>query len=148
MARSGKKLHRRSSTWGVSLIAGGGEHHSTASSVAVTATECGCLDDVNGYAVQFNAAAKNLLEWLNAKLPGASISLADCYSIVMELIEHPQKYGLKLVTFNAAAKNLLEWLNAKLPGASISLADCYSIVMELIEHPQKYGLKLVTVQVN
>uniref|UniRef100_A0A0E0B8D9 GDSL esterase/lipase n=1 Tax=Oryza glumipatula TaxID=40148 RepID=A0A0E0B8D9_9ORYZ len=26
------------------------------------------------------------------------MSLADCYSIVMELIEHPQKYGLKLVT--------------------------------------------------
>uniref|UniRef100_A0A0D9YQU7 GDSL esterase/lipase n=1 Tax=Oryza glumipatula TaxID=40148 RepID=A0A0D9YQU7_9ORYZ len=46
---------------------------STASSVAVTATECGCLDDVNAYAVQFNAAAKNLLERLNTKLPGASI---------------------------------------------------------------------------
>uniref|UniRef100_A0A0E0BI72 Uncharacterized protein n=1 Tax=Oryza glumipatula TaxID=40148 RepID=A0A0E0BI72_9ORYZ len=70
---------------------------STASSVAVTATECGCQDDVNAYAVQFNAAAKNLLERLNAKLPSASMSLADCYSIVMELIEHPQKYGLKLV---------------------------------------------------
>jgi hypothetical protein len=71
---------------------------STTSSVAVTATECGCLDDVNAYAVQFYAAAKKLLERLNAKLPGASMSLADCYSIVMELIEHPQKYGLKLVT--------------------------------------------------
>uniref|UniRef100_A0A0E0FB65 Uncharacterized protein n=1 Tax=Oryza meridionalis TaxID=40149 RepID=A0A0E0FB65_9ORYZ len=29
------------------------------------------------------------------------MSLADCYSIVMELIEHPQKYGLKLVTMQA-----------------------------------------------
>jgi hypothetical protein len=55
----------------------------------------GCLDDVNAYAVQFNAAARNLLERLNAKLPGASMSLADCYSVVMELIEHPQKYGFK-----------------------------------------------------
>uniref|UniRef100_A0A0D3F3V9 Uncharacterized protein n=1 Tax=Oryza barthii TaxID=65489 RepID=A0A0D3F3V9_9ORYZ len=71
---------------------------STASSVAVTATEGGCLDDVNAYAVQFNTAAKNLLERLNTKLPDASMFLADCYSIVMELIEHPQKYGFKLVT--------------------------------------------------
>ena len=30
---------------------------------------------------------------LNAKLPGARMSLADCYSVVMELIEHPKKYG-------------------------------------------------------
>ncbi|KAG2605101.1 GDSL esterase/lipase At5g37690-like [Panicum virgatum] len=54
-----------------------------------------CLDDVNAYALQFNAAAKKLLEGLNAKLPGARMSLSDCYSIVMELIDHPQKYGFK-----------------------------------------------------
>jgi phospholipase/lecithinase/hemolysin len=52
-----------------------------------------CLEDVNGYAVRFNAAAKELLEGLNAKLPGARMSLADCYSVVMELIQHPRKYG-------------------------------------------------------
>uniref|UniRef100_A0A0D9WP10 GDSL esterase/lipase n=1 Tax=Leersia perrieri TaxID=77586 RepID=A0A0D9WP10_9ORYZ len=61
----------------------------------VLSDDGGCLDDVNAYAVEFNAAAKNLLERLNAKLPGASMSLADCYSIVMELIEHPQKYGFE-----------------------------------------------------
>ncbi|BAF19235.1 GDSL esterase/lipase At5g37690 [Oryza sativa Japonica Group] len=61
----------------------------------VLSDDGGCLDDVNAYAVQFNAAARNLLERLNAKLPGASMSLADCYSVVMELIEHPQKYGFK-----------------------------------------------------
>uniref|UniRef100_A0A453RAL6 GDSL esterase/lipase n=1 Tax=Aegilops tauschii subsp. strangulata TaxID=200361 RepID=A0A453RAL6_AEGTS len=52
-----------------------------------------CLEDVNAYALQFNAAAKDLLDRLNAKLPGARMSLADCYSVVMELIEHPKKYG-------------------------------------------------------
>uniref|UniRef100_A0ACD5V9U5 Uncharacterized protein n=1 Tax=Avena sativa TaxID=4498 RepID=A0ACD5V9U5_AVESA len=52
-----------------------------------------CLEDVNAYAVRFNAAAKDLLDGLNAKLPGARMSLADCYSVVMELIEHPKKYG-------------------------------------------------------
>ena len=54
-----------------------------------------CLDDVNAYAMQFNAAAKNLIEGLNAKLPGARMYLSDCYSIVMELIDHPQKHGNK-----------------------------------------------------
>ncbi|CAM0913893.1 unnamed protein product [Alopecurus aequalis] len=52
-----------------------------------------CLEDVNAYAVKFNAAAKTLLAGLNARLPGARMSLADCYSVVMELIEHPKKYG-------------------------------------------------------
>ncbi|KAL6606977.1 hypothetical protein ACP70R_042630 [Stipagrostis hirtigluma subsp. patula] len=54
-----------------------------------------CLDEVNAYAVQFNTAAKNLFEGLNDKLPGARISLSDSYSVVMELIDHPQKYGFK-----------------------------------------------------
>ncbi|KAG8094274.1 hypothetical protein GUJ93_ZPchr0012g21616 [Zizania palustris] len=55
----------------------------------------GCLDDVNGYALQFNAAAGNLLEGLNGKLPGARMALSDCYSVVMDLIDHPQKHGFK-----------------------------------------------------
>jgi phospholipase/lecithinase/hemolysin len=53
---------------------------------------------VNAYALQFNAAAKDLLQELNAKLPGARMSLSDCYSIVMELIDRPQKYGNSLAT--------------------------------------------------
>uniref|UniRef100_A0ACD5YTS2 Uncharacterized protein n=1 Tax=Avena sativa TaxID=4498 RepID=A0ACD5YTS2_AVESA len=52
-----------------------------------------CLDHVNSYAVQFNAAAKKLLDGMNARLPGAQMALADCYSVVMELIQHPQKHG-------------------------------------------------------
>ncbi|CAM0944346.1 unnamed protein product [Alopecurus aequalis] len=52
-----------------------------------------CLDHVNRYAVQFNAAAKKLLDGMNARLPGAQMGLADCYSVVMELIQHPQKHG-------------------------------------------------------
>ncbi|KAF0932535.1 hypothetical protein E2562_010420 [Oryza meyeriana var. granulata] len=60
-----------------------------------------CLDDVNAYAIQFNAAAANLLKRLNAKLPGACMSLADCYSIVMELIEHPQNDRKAFVFWDA-----------------------------------------------
>ncbi|KAL5212799.1 hypothetical protein ABZP36_023646 [Zizania latifolia] len=52
-----------------------------------------CLDHVNGYTEQFNAAAKKLLDGMNAKLPGARMALADCYSVVMELIQHPEKHG-------------------------------------------------------
>jgi phospholipase/lecithinase/hemolysin len=52
-----------------------------------------CLEHVNSYAVQFNAAAKKLLDGMNARLPGAQMGLADCYSVVMELIQHPQKHG-------------------------------------------------------
>ncbi|PAN08138.1 hypothetical protein PAHAL_1G390700 [Panicum hallii] len=59
----------------------------------VRSTDGKCLGKVNAYAVQFNAAAKKLLDGMNAKLPGAQMALADCYSVVMELIEHPDKHG-------------------------------------------------------
>ncbi|GJN00118.1 hypothetical protein PR202_ga17281 [Eleusine coracana subsp. coracana] len=54
-----------------------------------------CLEEVNEYAVAFNAAATGLVEGLNAKLPGARMVLADTYSVVMDLIDNPQKYGFK-----------------------------------------------------
>ncbi|TVU11791.1 hypothetical protein EJB05_45395, partial [Eragrostis curvula] len=54
-----------------------------------------CLEEVNEYAIEFNAAATELMEGLNAKLPGARMVLADTYSIVMELIDYPYKYGFK-----------------------------------------------------
>ena len=57
---------------------------------------------VNSYAVQFNAAAKKLLDGMHAKLPGAQMALADCYSVVKELIDHPQRNGT--VTSAAPAK--------------------------------------------
>ena len=59
----------------------------------VRSTDGKCLSNVNDYALQFNAAAKKLLDGLNAKLPGAQMGLADCYSVVMELIQHPEKNG-------------------------------------------------------
>lgn len=59
----------------------------------VRSTDGKCLSHVNDYAVQFNAAAKKLLDGLNAKLPGAQMGLADCYSVVMELIQHPERNG-------------------------------------------------------
>ncbi|CAN6164364.1 unnamed protein product [Urochloa humidicola] len=61
----------------------------------VLSDDGGCLDDVNAYALEFNAAAKDLLQELNGKLPGARMSLSDCYSVVMDLIDHPQKHGFK-----------------------------------------------------
>ena len=59
----------------------------------VRSTDGKCLSNVNDYALQFNAAAKKLMDGLNAKLPGAQMGLADCYSVVMELIQHPEKNG-------------------------------------------------------
>ena len=60
-----------------------------------------CIAQVNSYAVQFNAAAKKLLDGMNAKLPGAQMALADCYSVVKELIDHPERNGM--VTSTAPA---------------------------------------------
>ncbi|KAK3159011.1 hypothetical protein QOZ80_2AG0144500 [Eleusine coracana subsp. coracana] len=59
----------------------------------VRSTDGQCLREVNEYALQFNAAAKKLLDGMNARLPGAQMTLADTYSVVMELIDHPEKHG-------------------------------------------------------
>ncbi|WVZ73774.1 hypothetical protein U9M48_022050 [Paspalum notatum var. saurae] len=59
----------------------------------VRSTDGKCLSHVNDYALQFNAAAKKLLDGMNAKLPGAQMGLADCYSVVMDLIQHPVENG-------------------------------------------------------
>lgn len=52
-----------------------------------------CLTELNEYVLVFNAAAKKMLNKLNAKLPGAQLVFADCYPVVMDLIDHPEKYG-------------------------------------------------------
>ncbi|KAJ1280910.1 hypothetical protein BS78_04G268000 [Paspalum vaginatum] len=59
----------------------------------VRSTDGKCLSHVNDYALQFNAAAKRLLDGMNAKLPGAQMGLADCYSVVMDLIQRPEENG-------------------------------------------------------
>ncbi|XP_072982104.1 GDSL esterase/lipase At5g37690-like [Typha latifolia] len=55
-----------------------------------------CLHHVNQYVMEFNAQVKKLLVSLNKKLPGAQMSLADSYYIVMDLINNPQLYGFKI----------------------------------------------------
>lgn len=52
-----------------------------------------CLTELNEYVLVFNAAAKKMIDELNEKLPGAKLVFADTYSIVMDLIDHPKKYG-------------------------------------------------------
>lgn len=52
-----------------------------------------CLHRVNQYVKEFNAQVTKLLVALNAALPGAQMVLADSYPVVMELINHPEKYG-------------------------------------------------------
>ncbi|KAJ3694835.1 hypothetical protein LUZ60_000212 [Juncus effusus] len=54
-----------------------------------------CLTQVNEYAKKFNMAVGLLLKGLNAILPGAQFHMTDSYSVVMDLIDHPEKYGFK-----------------------------------------------------
>lgn len=52
-----------------------------------------CLTELNEYVLVFNAAAKKMIDELNEKLPGAQLVFVDTYSVVMDLIDHPKKYG-------------------------------------------------------
>ncbi|WOK91927.1 GDSL esterase/lipase [Canna indica] len=55
-----------------------------------------CLGFVNDYVLRFNSRVKNLLSALNSKLPGAQMTFADCYSLVLDLINNPELYGFKI----------------------------------------------------
>ncbi|KAJ4732942.1 GDSL esterase/lipase [Rhynchospora pubera] len=57
-----------------------------------------CLTELNEYVLVFNAAAKKMLDKLNEELPGSHVVFADSYSVVMDLIDHPEKYGFKIST--------------------------------------------------
>lgn len=59
----------------------------------VKARDGGCLGYVNDYVRQFNSRVKNLIAGLNSNLPAAQMAFADCYSIVLDLINNPQVYG-------------------------------------------------------
>ncbi|KAF3331532.1 GDSL esterase/lipase [Carex littledalei] len=54
-----------------------------------------CLTQLNEYVLVFNAAAKKMIDGLNEKLPGAQLVFVDTYSVVVDLIDHPKKYGFK-----------------------------------------------------
>ncbi|WOL08816.1 GDSL esterase/lipase [Canna indica] len=55
-----------------------------------------CVEHVNDYVLQFNSRVKALLTELNLKLPGAQMAFADCYDIVLDLIDNPKRYGFKI----------------------------------------------------
>jgi len=59
----------------------------------VLTSDGSCQQNLNEYAVKFNAAAKNLITDLSSKLPAASFVFADGYTFFTKLIENPQAYG-------------------------------------------------------
>ncbi|KAG6470355.1 hypothetical protein ZIOFF_071423 [Zingiber officinale] len=59
----------------------------------VKSMDGGCLGYVNDYVRQFNSRVKNLIAGLNSNLPAAQMAFADCYNIVLDLINNPQVYG-------------------------------------------------------
>eukprot|EP00253_Pinus_taeda_P023965 PITA_23965 len=59
----------------------------------VMTTDGSFQQNVNEYAVKFNAAVKNLIADLNSKLPAPGFIFTDGYDFFMKLIEDPQAYG-------------------------------------------------------
>ncbi|XP_058108248.1 GDSL esterase/lipase At5g37690 [Magnolia sinica] len=55
-----------------------------------------CLKRVNQWALEFNARVRRLLLSLNYKLPGAHLTFADTYAVVMDLIDNPTANGFKV----------------------------------------------------
>ncbi|KAF3783704.1 GDSL esterase/lipase [Nymphaea thermarum] len=54
-----------------------------------------CFESVNSLALKFNSALKAKTKELNSRLPDADFTVADIYSIVLDLIMNPATYGFK-----------------------------------------------------
>lgn len=66
-----------------------------APSILVTRSVYGnCIDYINGYARNFNAALKPMLEQLQPQLPGSTLVYIDAYTIVMNILQNPLQYGI------------------------------------------------------
>lgn len=65
-----------------------------APSVLSTRSQNGeCIQEVNGYAITFNAALKPMLESLQAELPGSVFLNANAFDVVKSILDNPLKYG-------------------------------------------------------
>ena len=58
-----------------------------------------CVDEVNNYAIGFNAAMKAMLESLQPQLPGATLVYINAFDVVKAIIDNPTKYGTSSFTF-------------------------------------------------
>ncbi|KAJ3682597.1 hypothetical protein LUZ60_015170 [Juncus effusus] len=69
-----------------------------------------CADDRNEIALDYNTKMNDEIERLKAQneLPGSKIGFVDVYPQLMELIEHPEKYGFKEVTRGCCGTGLME----------------------------------------
>jgi phospholipase/lecithinase/hemolysin len=67
-----------------------------APSVLSTRSQNGeCVQEVNDYAINFNAALKPMLESVQAELPGSVFLYANAFGVVKAIIDNPTKYGIQ-----------------------------------------------------
>lgn len=55
-----------------------------------------CLTRVNDWVLEFNSKVQKLLKSLNGRLPNAQFAFADTYPDVLDIINNPTTYGLKV----------------------------------------------------
>ncbi|KAK7300684.1 hypothetical protein RJT34_11532 [Clitoria ternatea] len=55
-----------------------------------------CLKRVNEWILQFNSNVQKLINTLNHRLPNATLTFADTYPLVLDLISNPSTYGFKV----------------------------------------------------
>jgi phospholipase/lecithinase/hemolysin len=52
-----------------------------------------CIQHMNLEAESYNQKLSNLLQQMQAELPGSKIPYADTYTPLMDMINNPQRYG-------------------------------------------------------
>lgn len=62
--------------------------------------DCGCNEDYNNVASEFNGKLNNLVAKLNKELPGFRVVFADGYHILLQLIKKPSRFGMYWLRMN------------------------------------------------
>ncbi|KAF8725460.1 hypothetical protein HU200_019983 [Digitaria exilis] len=67
-----------------------------------------CVEELNQYAVMFNAELRKAVDRLNAELAGARLVYGDLYGLVSAIVANPSEYGFENVKQGCCGTGLVE----------------------------------------
>ncbi|CAM0910297.1 unnamed protein product [Alopecurus aequalis] len=62
---------------------------------SVNVTRAACVETVNAASLLFNSELRSLVDAARPRMPGTSFSVINSYKVIMDVIDHPRKHGIR-----------------------------------------------------
>ncbi|KAK0589950.1 hypothetical protein LWI29_020507 [Acer saccharum] len=104
----------------------------------------GCNEEYNNVALQFNGKLRKVVSKLNRELAGLKLVLADAYSILLEIIRNPSKFGFEVADVGCCGTGTFEAGNLCNLDASLTCTDATKFVFWDAIHPTEKTYKIIS----